>query len=802
MAALSTMRRTRNGGQRATANAPQNAPENAQTMERLLARVEELERQVVQQPAPRERSEMLPVGKPFKFDGTRDDQRVRLWLSEVETLHQAQERQVGPQRFRESDKVIIAESYLGETARRHYNQKVRKSGQFETYEALKGWMLKYYAPADLILKYRDVYNDLKQRDGEDVESYYLRFTEALSKLDDEPKETWQVSDFIRGLRPAAAKHLASFNDLDDFQGVTVEQVYQRLARSVRLATGPGHESDERGHKRHGNGEVSGGNGNSARNESGRKSGRKSSEQRVSSQSKQKFKHSGSGWSGPGGQGKVSKLTAEQKQSVAELIQRNGGELVDKAIRDSNEWFALAKEKNVCRNCAGRGHYAKDCPLKSSGRSGELNAILSSLQDLKKAVSLVNTNDIAYLCALAESTPLAMFPCSIDGGSFGIALLDDGAARNFVSLSYAKRARLRIQGFVEEPKPIHLPNGQVMKIYGTTEFDLEMSEWKGKVRAWVLDIQANFDIVLGMEWHREWEPIPNWKKLEFTVETKQGTKRIRRLPDTPDLQEIEDISDEVKQEFNLISVEELEKEVKGARVEFTLYFVRGRLEDDEVQLNTISDTTMQSELAEEDQELQDLLDEFRDVFREELPDGLPPKRDVDHVIDTGTEQPSNRNAYPLSVQQLQEEARQIEGLLKHQLIRESTSPWGAPVLFVRKPKTPGEWRMCIDYRALNNKTVRNAYPLPRIQDCIDKLGKAKHCTNWTLRLGIGRFELRIRKSQRQQGWQSSVCNSTDGRTDGRNFRPRLVSSHDFWDERYFVRLFGRLQVELKYDRCSL
>src|SRR5204863_2207761 len=46
--------------------------------------------------------------------------------------------------------------------------------------------------------------------------------------------------------------------------VTVEQVYQRLARSVRLATGPGHESDERGHKRHGTGEVSGGNGNSAR----------------------------------------------------------------------------------------------------------------------------------------------------------------------------------------------------------------------------------------------------------------------------------------------------------------------------------------------------------------------------------------------------------------------------------------------------------------------------------------------------------------------------------------------------------
>jgi hypothetical protein len=91
--------------------------------------------------------------------------------------------------------------------------------------------------------------------------------------------------------------------------------------------------------------------------------------------------------------------------------------------------------------------------------------------------------------------------------------------------------------------------------------------------------------------------------------------------------------------------------------------------------------------------------------------------VDHRIDTGNATPVNRSAYRLSVVQLQEQTKQIEALLKRCQIRESISLWGAPVLFVAKPKTPGEWRMCTDYRALNLRTVKNAYPLPRIEDCL-------------------------------------------------------------------------------------
>ena len=61
------------------------------------------------------------------------------------------------------------------------------------------------------------------------------------------------------------------------------------------------------------------------------------------------------------------------------------------------------------------------------------------------------------------------------------------------------------------------------------------------------------------------------------------------------------------------------------------------------------------------ELQALWQEFKDVFKEELPDGLPPKRVMDHEIKTGMEPPSNRNAYPLSVVQLDEQSKQIDKL---------------------------------------------------------------------------------------------------------------------------------------------
>jgi hypothetical protein len=111
-------------------------------------------------------------------------------------------------------------------------------------------------------------------------------------------------------------------------------------------------------------------------------------------------------------------------------------------------------------------------------------------------------------------------------------------------------------------------------------------------------------------------------------------------------------------------------------------------------------------------------EFPDVFPEELP-GMPPERKVEFAIELilGTA-PIFKRAYRVSGPELVELKKQIDELLEKGYIRPSTSPWAAPVLFVEKKD--GMKRMCIDYRALNEVTVKNKYPLPRIEDLFDQL----------------------------------------------------------------------------------
>jgi hypothetical protein len=181
-------------------------------------------------------------------------------------------------------------------------------------------------------------------------------------------------------------------------------------------------------------------------------------------------------------------------------------------------------------------------------------------------------------------------------------------------------------------------------------------------------------------------------------------------------------------FTCISEKGVKHTLKKRGAQAVLYYAKEKSfqgeEKDKSRVSGFLNSLRSPETSIISAELRQVLEEFKDVFKEEVPAGLPPSlRHVDHAIDTGDMRPVNKNAFPLSVQQLKEQMKQVESLLQKGLIRESTSPWGAPVLFVAK-KT-GEWRMCIDYRALNALTVKNAYPLPRIQECIDKLGMATH-----------------------------------------------------------------------------
>ncbi|KAJ8663285.1 hypothetical protein O0I10_000523 [Lichtheimia ornata] len=133
----------------------------------------------------------------------------------------------------------------------------------------------------------------------------------------------------------------------------------------------------------------------------------------------------------------------------------------------------------------------------------------------------------------------------------------------------------------------------------------------------------------------------------------------------------------------------------------------------------------------------LVHEYADVFRNELP-GLPPDRDIEHVIDTGDAQPINRHPFKMSPLELDELRRQLAELQTLGLIEPSNSPWGAPVLFVRKKD--GSMRLCIDYRALNAVTRRNAHPLPRIDECLERLGGARFFSSIDLKSGYHQCSL--------------------------------------------------------------
>jgi hypothetical protein len=135
----------------------------------------------------------------------------------------------------------------------------------------------------------------------------------------------------------------------------------------------------------------------------------------------------------------------------------------------------------------------------------------------------------------------------------------------------------------------------------------------------------------------------------------------------------------------------------------------------------------------------IVSEFPDVFPEELP-GMPPERKVEFAIELipGTA-PISKRAYRVSGRELVELKKQIDELLENGYIRPSTSPWAAPMLFVEKKD--GTKRMCFDYRALNEVTVKNKYPMPRIEDLFDQLRGASVFSKIDLRSGY--HQLRIR-----------------------------------------------------------
>jgi len=181
----------------------------------------------------------------------------------------------------------------------------------------------------------------------------------------------------------------------------------------------------------------------------------------------------------------------------------------------------------------------------------------------------------------------------------------------------------------------------------------------------------------------------------------------------------------------------------SEVEFLSTKQLKQLERDEILM-----FSLMASLSVENQAVIDKLQvvcEFPEVFPDEIPD-VPPEREVEFSIDLvpGTK-PVSMAPYRMSASELAELKKQLEDLLDKKFVRPSVSPWGAPVLLVKKKD--GSMRLCIDYWQLNKVTIKNRYPLPRIDDLMDQLVGARVFRKIDLRLGYHQFKVKDEDMQK-------------------------------------------------------
>ena len=204
-----------------------------------------------------------------------------------------------------------------------------------------------------------------------------------------------------------------------------------------------------------------------------------------------------------------------------------------------------------------------------------------------------------------------------------------------------------------------------------------------------------------------------------------------------------------------------------------------------------------------EQLENVLMDFKDVFPKKLPPGGPPQRGVEIAIrEQEGAVPPTRPPYHLSPTEQAELEEQIQDLLRSGFIRPSVSPYGAPILFV--PKKDRRWRMCVDYRTLNKQTIKDKFPLPRIDELLERLGKARVFTALDLASGyhqIGVAEDSIEKTAfRTSHGHYEFLVMPFGLTNAPSVFQRLMNLEKNWD--YLFGLFGRHFDFFRVDRGAL
>ncbi|GJX11151.1 retrotransposon protein, putative, ty3-gypsy subclass [Tanacetum coccineum] len=286
---------------------------------------------------------------------------------------------------------------------------------------------------------------------------------------------------------------------------------------------------------------------------------------------------------------------------------------------------------------------------------------------------------------ARQDPNIMTSTSTLNKHFATTLFDSGADYSFVSTTFIPLLGLEQSdlGFKYE---IEIASGQLVEI------DKVIKGCKLEIKGHIFDIDlipfghGSFDVIIGMDW------LSNFKAKIICHE------KVVRIP-LPDGKVLRVVGERPDEKARLL---------------------------------------MSAKASDKKQEEIVVVRDFPEVFPDDL-SGLPPIREIEFRIElTPGATPVAKSPYRLAPSELEELSGQLKELQDKGFIRPSSSPWGAPVLFVKKKD--GSFRMCIDYRELNKLTVKNRYPLPRIDDLFDQLQGSQFFSKIDLRSGY--HQLRV------------------------------------------------------------
>ena len=287
-----------------------------------------------------------------------------------------------------------------------------------------------------------------------------------------------------------------------------------------------------------------------------------------------------------------------------------------------------------------------------------------------------------------------------------ALVDPGATHSFISISFTKRHQIESQP-IDGHMVVSVPNGDIM----ISERIVPVSRlviWNKDFLAYLIVLGIHdFNIVLGMDW---------LSKHRATLDC-------------------------YKKEVRLVRPEEPGVIFRGTKTEIAPSLINAMTASKMLRKGCQGYLAFVVDRRQEGTRLEDIpmVKEFPDVFADDI-SGLPPDRAIEFVTELIPRTESiSIPPYIMVPTKLKELKAQLKELLSKGFIRPSTSPWGALVLFVKK-KDGSLW-LCIDYRELNRGTIRNQYPLPRIDELFYQLHGSRVYSKIDLRSGL----LRVREN---------------------------------------------------------